>query len=363
MSAAIDTRPVLILAGGTGGHIFPGLAVAEELRLRAVPIHWLGAAQGLEGTLVPAAGIDFTALPGRGLRGGHWGRKLLGGPRLVLAVYAALRLIRRLRPRAAIGFGGYASGAGGLAAWLAGCPLVIHEQNAIPGATNRILARLAKRILAGFPGAFEGRAQLTGNPIRRNFARLAPPAERLRGRAGPLRLLVIGGSQGARVLNETLPRALAASGHVFEVRHLSGQRHVDATRAAYEAAGVTADVQAFEDDMASLCAWADLAVARAGALSLAEFAAAGLPAILVPYPWAVDDHQSANARVFETAGAARLLPQPEFTPARLAALLDELAARGRGELLAMARYAYRLARPDAAVEAARAVLAVAEVRA
>ncbi len=357
-----DERPVLILAGGTGGHIFPGLAVAEELRRRSVSVHWLGGLQGLEKTLVPAAGIDFTALPGRGVRGSGWQRKLLGGPRLALAVYSALRLIRRLKPQAAIGFGGYASGAGGLAAWLARCPLLIHEQNAIPGTTNRVLARLAKRVLTGFPGAFEGRAQLTGNPVRRAFAELSPPAERLRGRQGPLRLLVIGGSQGAHILNETVPVALTTCGHVFEVHHLSGAAHVDATREAYTKAGIAVHVEAFGQDMASLCAWADFAVARAGALSLAEFAVAGLPSVLVPYPWAADDHQTANARVFETVGAAEVIVQSELTPGRLAHVLNELAQGGREKLLTMAGYAYRLARPDAAARVARAVLEVAEVR-
>lgn len=360
MSRVDPTRPVLILAGGTGGHIFPALAVAEELKTRAVPVHWLGGASGLESTLVPASGIDFTALPGRGIRGTGWRRKLLGPPRLVLAVYAALRLIRHLHPRAAIGFGGYASGAGGLAARLARCPLLIHEQNAIPGATNRVLARVAKRVLIGLPGAFGDAATLTGNPVRREFAQLAAPAMRLRGRQGALRLLVVGGSQGAQALNVVVPAALARGTYRFEVRHLCGTAHVAETQAAYREAGVTAVVQAFESDMASVCVWADLAVARAGALSLSEFAAAGLPAVLVPYPWAVDDHQSANARVFEAAGAACLVPQSELDAARLSAELDALAEAGRDHLLSMAECAYRLARPDAAVCVARAVLEVAE---
>ncbi len=353
-------RPVLILAGGTGGHIFPGLAVAEELNARAVPVHWLGGAGGLESTLVPAAGIDFSALPGGGIRGVSWRRKLLGPPRLTVAVYAALRLIRHLHPRAAIGFGGYASGAGGLASWLARCPLLIHEQNAIPGVTNRVLARLAKRVLIGLPGAFGSDALLTGNPVRREFAHLGPPTARLRGRRGALRLLVVGGSQGAQALNEVVPTALARSAHRFEVRHLCGAAHVEATQAAYRGAGVVADVRAFESDMAGVCVWADLAVARAGALSLAEFAAAGLPAVLVPYPLAVDDHQSANARVFEAAGAARLIPQTELDAVRLSMELNTLVAAGRERLLGMAEYAYRLARPDAALRVARAVLEVAE---
>ncbi|MGA7964621.1 MAG: undecaprenyldiphospho-muramoylpentapeptide beta-N-acetylglucosaminyltransferase [Gammaproteobacteria bacterium] len=360
MSKVKSIQPVLILAGGTGGHIFPALAVAEELQTRAVPVHWLGGAKGLESTLVPAAGIGFTALPGRGIRGTGWRRKLLGPPRLVFAVYAALRLIRRLHPSAAIGFGGYASGAGGLAAWLARCPLLIHEQNAIPGATNRVLARFAKRILTGLPGAFDNNATLTGNPVRREFAQLAPPAERLRGRQGALRLLVVGGSQGAQALNAVVPAALARSTYRFEVRHLCGVAHVEETQAAYREVDIAADVQAFESDMASMCVWADLVVARAGALSLAEFAAAGLPSILVPYPWAVDDHQSANARVYEAVGAACLIPQSELDSARLSAELDALAEAGREHLLSMAECAYRLARPDAAVSVACATLEVAQ---
>ncbi len=363
VDATSPSRPVLILAGGTGGHIFPGLAVAAELQARAVPVHWLGGAYGLETTLVPSAGIDFTALPGRGIRGTGWRSKLLGPLRLVAAVFVALRLIRRLHPCAAIGFGGYASGAGGLAAWLARCPLLIHEQNAIPGTTNRVLARFAVQVLTGLPGAFEGESVLTGNPVRRDFARLGSPTDRLRGRRGPLRLLVVGGSQGAQVLNRVVPRALAGTTLRCEVRHLCGVSHVEATQAAYREAGVTADVRAFETDMASVCAWADLVVARAGALSLAEFAAAGLPAVLVPYPWAVDDHQSANARVFETAGAARVIAERELDSPRLRTELDAIAESGRDNLRRMAEYAYRIARPDAAVRVARAVLEAAEVRA
>lgn len=355
----MNARPVLIFAGGTGGHVFPGLAVADALAERAVPVHWLGG-HGLESRLVPAAGIDFTALPGRGLRGTGLGRKLLGPPRLALAVASAWRLIRRLNPRAAIGFGGYASGAGGLAAVLARCPLLVHEQNAVAGVTNRVLARFAARVLTGLPGAFGGRAELTGNPVRASFRALAPPETRLRGRDGPLRLAVVGGSQGARVLNRTLPAALALCTHPFEVRHLCGAAHLDETAAAYRAHGVTASVQAFEQDMAALCAWADVAVARAGALTLAEFATAGLPALLVPFPWAVDDHQTANARVFLAAGAARLLPEKELAAPRLAAELDGLAAAGRGQLREMAARARRLARPDAAERVVRAVLEVAE---
>lgn len=360
MSARPTVRPVLILAGGTGGHVYPALAVAAVLGAQAQPVHWLGGARGIEARLAPAAGIPFTALPGRGLRGTGPGRKLLGPPRLALAVARAWRLIRRLRPRAALGFGGYASGAGGLAARLARCPLLIHEQNAIAGATNRFLSRFALRLLAGFPETFGARTELTGNPVREAFAAVPAPAERYRGRSGPLRLLVTGGSQGALALNEVLPAALARAKHEFEVRHIAGPKHVEATRAAYAEAGVAAEVIGYEEALWDRCAWADLALARAGALTLAEFAVAGLPAVLVPFPAAVDDHQTVNAQVFEAAGAARLLPQIELTPAALAAGLDALAVGGREGLLVMAESARRLAYQDAAERVARAVLEVAE---
>ncbi|HEX5314145.1 MAG TPA: glycosyltransferase, partial [Gammaproteobacteria bacterium] len=205
----MSTRPILILAGGTGGHVIPALAVAEVFRRRSVPVHWLGGATGIEARMVSAAGIPFTALPGRGLRGTGLGRKLLGPPRLIGAVARAWRLIRRLRPRAALGFGGYASGAGGIAAWLARCPLVVHEQNAIAGYTNRALGRFAARLLTGFPDTRGLAGEFVGNPVRGELAGLAPPAERYGGRQGPLHLLVIGGSQGAQILNESVPAALA----------------------------------------------------------------------------------------------------------------------------------------------------------
>ncbi|MGH8271402.1 MAG: undecaprenyldiphospho-muramoylpentapeptide beta-N-acetylglucosaminyltransferase [Gammaproteobacteria bacterium] len=356
----MSARPVLILAGGTGGHVFPALAVASALQARAVPVHWLGGTYGIETRLVPAAGIPFTALPGRGLRGTGVMRKLLGPPRFAVAVTRAWRLIRRLKPRAALGFGGYASGAGGVAAWIARCPLLIHEQNAIAGTTNRVLARLAVRVFAGLPGGFDKHAEVTGNPVRESFTDVSPPARRYRGRSGALRLLVVGGSQGARVLNETLPQALARCGTQFDVRHLAGPAHMESTRKAYEQAGITAAVSAFENEMWTAYAWADFAIARAGALTLAELAAVGLPAVLVPFPAAVDDHQTANARVFESAGAAWLMAQTALDADSLAALLDRLAASGREGLVEMAERARRLARPDAAARVARAVLEAAE---
>ena len=352
----MSARPVLLLAGGTGGHVFPALAVATVLASRSVPVHWLGGSAGIEARVAPAAGIPFTALPGRGIRGSGIAPMLLGPPRLAAAVVRAWALIRRLRPRAAIGFGGYASGAGGVAAWLAHCPLLVHEQNAVAGFTNRVLARLAERVLTGFPGTLGARGEFVGNPVREEFARVPAPAERYPGRQGALRLLVVGGSQGAQILNRVVPLALARCAQRFEVQHLAGASHLETTRAAYAGTGIEARVESFSTEMAGVCARADLVVARAGALTLAELAAVGVPAILVPFPSAVDDHQTVNARVFVAAGAARLLPQSGLTPESLATVLDELAGAGRPALQDMAERARSLAQPDAAIRIVQAVL-------
>jgi UDP-N-acetylglucosamine--N-acetylmuramyl-(pentapeptide) pyrophosphoryl-undecaprenol N-acetylglucosamine transferase len=255
-----------------------------------------------------------------------------------------------------VGLGGFVSGPGGIAAWLSGRPLVIHEQNAIAGYTNRVLARFAKVVLAGFPGAFPAsvQARVIGNPVRDDIARMAPPAQRLAGREGPVRVLVVGGSLGATRLNEVVPQALAllakeAGAPRFAVRHQAGEKHAQAADAAYAATGVEAQVTPFIADMCEALAWADLAVCRAGALTIAELAAAGLGAILVPYPHAVDDHQTHNAQLLVDAGAARRVADAALTPAALAALLRELCA-DRARLLAMAEAARREARPQAAQE-------------
>lgn len=353
----MSARPVLVLAGGTGGHVYPALAVCAVLQAKSVPVHWLGGTHGLETRVVPAAGIPFTALPGRGLRGTGLVRKLLGPPRLLLAVARAWRLIRHLRPCAALGFGGYASGAGGIAACLARCPLVVHEQNAVAGTTNKTLGRFAARKLAGFEGVFGADAEWVGNPVRREFIEMPPPVERYGEREGALRLLVFGGSQGAQVLNETLPSALARMEVRFDVRHLAGPAHVDATRQAYDEVGIAADIEAYSERVWEALAWADFAVTRAGALTIAELATIGLPAVLVPFPTAVDDHQYANARAFEQAGAGRVLRQSALSAEVLAETLAELSAAGRSGLLAMAERARTLAKPDAAERVARIVLA------
>ncbi len=354
--------PVLIMAGGTGGHIFPGIAVAEELGARAVPVVWLGSERGLETRLVPRAGLPLHTLAIAGVRGKGALAALTAPFQLARAVVAAWRLLRRLRPRSALALGGFACGPGGLAAWLRGVPLVVHEQNSVPGLTNRVLARLARRRLCGFPNALPG-AEWVGNPVRRDIAALPPPDRRAS--ADRLRLLVLGGSQGAIGLNLALPAALATLPATArpQVRHQCGAQHLEATRRRYREAGVEAEVEPFIDDMAAAYAWADLAICRAGALTLAELCAVGLPAILVPFPAAVDDHQTRNAAVLVAAGAARLVAEGEHFDQRLRTVLGELLGDGvaacRARLATMARAARALARPEAAARIAAICLEAA----
>jgi len=340
-------RPVLILAGGTGGHIFPGIAVAQTLRERGVPVIWIGSSGGLETQLVPKAGIELRTLSVRGVRGKRLATLLAAPFRIAAAVWSAWRLIGTLRPRSALALGGFAAGPGGIAAWLARVPLIVHEQNSIPGVTNRALAHFSKKPLCGFSGAF-ARGEWVGNPVRSEIAQLPTPQQRWSLRSGPARLLVLGGSQGAQALNARVPEALAklASAQRPQVRHQCGARFADVARAAYAQAGVEASVEPFIDDMASAYAAADLVVCRAGASTIAELAAAGVGAVLVPFPFAVDDHQTANARALVDAGAALLLPESAASAERLAALLTELLG-DRTRLLAMAQAARTLAKPDA----------------
>lgn len=350
------SAPVMIMAGGTGGHIFPGLALARALALHDVPVVWLGSRNGLEQRLVPEAGIALRCIDIQALRGKGVSTLLLAPLRLLRALWQALRVLRAERPRAVVSFGGFAAGPGGLAAWLLRRPLLVHEQNRIPGFTNRLLARLARRVLCGFEGAFGSTlGETVGNPVRPEIAALPGPAQRMAGRKGPLRVLVLGGSQGARALNLAMPIAMRQSGVALDVRHQCGERLQDAARAAYAQSGQTVRLEAFITDMAEAYAWADLVIARAGALTLAEIAAAGVGAVLVPFPHAVDDHQSANARVFVDAGAARLLPESPQLADKLASSLRELAG-DPAHRLEMAQAARRLAWPDAAERVAEIVL-------
>jgi UDP-N-acetylglucosamine--N-acetylmuramyl-(pentapeptide) pyrophosphoryl-undecaprenol N-acetylglucosamine transferase len=348
---------VLIMAGGTGGHIFPGLAVADALQARGFAVRWLGARGGMECTRVPAHGIDLDEVRISGVRGRGMAGWLVLPFRLARAVLDAGASIRRYRPKCAISFGGYAAGPGGIAAWLSGVPLIVHEQNRVPGMTNRFLARLARRVLQAFPGTFpRARGAVTcGNPVRRSVASLASPDSRFYQRTGRARLLVTGGSQGARALNESVPAALAMlpAGSRPRVFHQAGSADLDRTREAYRDAAMDAEVTAFIDDIAAAYEWADLVVCRAGALTVSELAAAGLGAVLVPFPHAVDDHQTLNARFLEDAGAARIVPESELHPAALAALLEPLLG-SRPAMLEMARAAFGLGVRDAAEQVADA---------
>jgi len=345
---------VMILAGGTGGHIYPALAVAERLREQGVPLCWLGSEQGMEAGIVPRHDIPFNAVRVRGLRGRGPLGWLLAPLTVGLATLQAVRVLLRTRPRVVLGMGGFVSGPGGLAAWLCRRPLVIHEQNAVPGLTNRLLGRIATRVLAAYPGSFGPGvgARVTGNPVRGSIAGLEPPNERLRG-DGPVRLLVIGGSRGARSLNRGVPAALATlAGASVEVWHQTGTADLATTEAAYRALPLDARVAPFIEDMTAAYRWADLVVCRAGAITIAELAAAGVAAVLVPFPHAVDDHQTANARYLADAGAAVLLPDSELAAGGLASVLDGLL-RERSRLLDMANRARALAKPDAAATVAR----------
>ncbi|UXI67715.1 undecaprenyldiphospho-muramoylpentapeptide beta-N-acetylglucosaminyltransferase [Tahibacter amnicola] len=357
-----SAQPVLIMAGGTGGHIFPGVAVADELRRRGIPVVWLGSQGGLETQIVPKAGIALETLDIGGVRGKGLMVKLTSVLRIIKAVLAARAILRRVDPRSVLSMGGFAAGPGGLAAWMLRRPLLVHEQNRVPGMTNRVLSRLARLTLSGFSDAFaqSGKLRWVGNPVRAAISALAPPQERLAQRTGSLRLLVLGGSLGAQALNTRLPQALAALDADIcpQVRHQCGARHLDAAREAYAAAGVSAQVDSFIEDMAEAYAWADLVVCRAGALTLAEIAAAGVGSVLVPFPHAVDDHQTRNAESFVAAGAAVLLPESQASAQVLAGTLGDLL-RSRQQLIAMAVAARSLAKPDAAATIADHCLEVA----
>jgi UDP-N-acetylglucosamine--N-acetylmuramyl-(pentapeptide) pyrophosphoryl-undecaprenol N-acetylglucosamine transferase len=332
------------MAGGTGGHVFPGLAVAVELRAAGWDVVWMGAKSGMEARLVPAQGFRMAWVRAAALRGKGALAALLLPANLLVSFAQAARAIFRLRPDVVLGMGGYVAFPGGMMASLFARPLAVHEQNAIAGLTNRVLARVADRVMTAFPEALRG-AEWTGNPVRREIAALAPPEARLAGRGGPLRLLVVGGSLGAQALNECVPRALALLAPRPVVVHQAGERHLEALRANYRAAGVAGELLPFIDDMARRYAEADLVVCRAGAITVAELSAGGVASVLVPFPHAVDDHQSANARFLAERGAAVLLPQATLTPESLAATLRGLDRR---RLLDMARAARALGKPEAA---------------
>ncbi|MEY3714095.1 MAG: hypothetical protein RL321_1715 [Pseudomonadota bacterium] len=355
---------VMIMAGGTGGHVFPALSLADWLRQRGFRIVWLGTARGIEARLVPAAGIEIEWIDIGGLRGKNIATLLAAPWRLARALWQSLRAIWRHRPVVVVGLGGYVTGPGGVAARLAGKPLVIHEQNAVAGFTNRMLAKVATRVLEGFEGGFAASvgAIAVGNPVREAFFALPAPAARFAGRNEALRVLVIGGSQGAQRLNSLVPSAMAKLKAEFDivVRHQSGERGFETTRAAYADSAVSAEVTAFIDDVAAAYAWADVVICRAGALTVAEVAAAGLAAIFIPLPSAVDDHQTRNAEFLVTRGAAVRLTERGLDADQLANSLRVLL-RDRAVLLGMAEKARGLARPAATRELGEHCLAAAGV--
>jgi UDP-N-acetylglucosamine--N-acetylmuramyl-(pentapeptide) pyrophosphoryl-undecaprenol N-acetylglucosamine transferase len=353
-------KTIMIMAGGTGGHIFPGLSVAEHLKGLGWRIVWLGAKAGMEAKLVVPRGYEMAWVSMSGVRGKGMLRFFTLPLELLVAFWQSARALRQHRPDVVLGMGGYVAFPGGMMASLLRRPFAIHEQNAVAGLANRVLAHLADRILTGFPGVFPRATAVvwTGNPVRADIAGLAEPSARYGARGGPLRLTVIGGSLGAQALNETVPRALALIDVAQrpQVTHQTGARHADTTRAAYAAAGVTATVAPFIDDMARAYAEADVIVCRAGASTIAELAAAGIASVLVPFPHAVDDHQTRNAGFLAERDAAVLIPQPELTPERLA---DVLRGFTRASLAQMAQRARAAGKPEATRAVADACMELA----
>ncbi|MFI8415182.1 undecaprenyldiphospho-muramoylpentapeptide beta-N-acetylglucosaminyltransferase [Serratia sp. NPDC078593] len=349
-------KRLMVMAGGTGGHVFPGLAVAHHLMAQGWQVRWLGTADRMEAELVPKHGIDIDFIRISGLRGKGLMAQLTAPIRIWRAVRQAKAIMRSYQPDVVLGMGGYVSGPGGLAAWQCGIPVVLHEQNGIAGLTNRWLARIAKTVLQAFPGAFAN-AAVVGNPVRTDVLALPLPADRLAGRKGPIRVLVIGGSQGARVLNQTVPEVAARLNDRITLWHQVGKGALDVVQRDYARVGQTQHkVTEFIDDMAAAYAWADVVVCRSGALTVSEIAAAGLPAIFVPFQHK-DRQQYWNARPLEEAGAAKIIEQPQFNAETVAELL---ASWDRSTLLSMAEKARAVAIPDATERVAAELIRVAK---
>lgn len=352
-------KTILILAGGTGGHIFPGLAVAEEMRNAGWNVVWMGNRGGMEERLVPPHGHKTAWIRARAARGRRGLRTIMLPANLLLSFWQSARHILRIRPDVVLGLGGYVAFPGGMMSSLLNKPLALHEQNAIPGLANRVLSMVCDKVMVAFPGALKG-AEWTGNPVRVGISGMSVPDERFKGRSGPLRILAVGGSLGAQALNEALPKALSLMDERPQVVHQSGEKHLDALKANYEKARVKGELVAFIQDMAQHYAEADLVICRAGAVTISELSAGGIPSVLVPYPHAVDDHQTANARFLAEQGAAVLLPQDRMSPAILA---DTIRSLDRPRLLEMARKARALGKPDAAKIVAQRCMELAETRA
>ena len=347
---------LLVMAGGTGGHVFPALAVAQVLRDQGVEVLWMGTRHGFEARAVPTAGFNIDWIDVAGVRGTGWRSLLLAPLRILRAVWQAQKIIRRFKPRLVLGMGGYAAGPGGLAASLLRVPLVIHEQNAAPGTTNKLLSRFAAQVLQAYPEAFgqSARSMTVGNPVRAELSALPTPQARGTGSHEPLRILILGGSGGALSLNQTVPAALASLGDRIEVRHQAG-RTLASAQQAWAAADASCDqavqISAFIDDMGEALSWADLLICRSGALTLAEVAMVGVASILVPFPYAIDDHQTRNAEHLVNADAAILMPESRLSSELLRAQVEELLD-DRPRLQAMAAAARDCAHPQACAQIA-----------
>jgi UDP-N-acetylglucosamine--N-acetylmuramyl-(pentapeptide) pyrophosphoryl-undecaprenol N-acetylglucosamine transferase len=353
-------KKILIMAGGTGGHVFPGIAVAKKLQEQGVHVDWVGTQIGMESKIVPESGIPIHFISISGVRGKGIKNLLLAPWRILFAVSQSIQLIRRLQPDVVLGMGGFVSGPGGIASWLLRKPLVIHEQNAKPGLTNKWLAKLAKKVLQGFPDTFKN-AVTTGNPVRPEISNMNPPAKRFSTEPKQLHVLVVGGSLGAQAINELVPQVLAKFPAEKRplVYHQTGEKHWDNAMKAYNRAGMTADVKPFIKEMEKAYAWADVVVCRAGALTIAELCAAGLGAILVPFPFATDDHQTDNANFMVKNHAAVLIQQSDLTEEKLTNLLNDFS-QSREKCLAMAQAAYQLRRADAVDEVVKACREISE---
>jgi UDP-N-acetylglucosamine--N-acetylmuramyl-(pentapeptide) pyrophosphoryl-undecaprenol N-acetylglucosamine transferase len=341
-------RCALVMAGGTGGHIFPGLAVAEALRGRGWRVHWLGAPASMESQLVPARGFALETIDFSGVRGKGPLTLALLPLRLLRAFWQSIRVVRRVRPQVVVGLGGYISFPGGMMSVLLGKPLVLHEQNSVAGMANKVLAGVADRVYTAFPDVM-AKAQWIGNPLRSAFLQQPSPDQRFAGRSGPLKVLVVGGSLGAKALNEIVPKALALlpAGERPSVLHQSGAKQIDELRANYAVAGVQAELTPFIDDTATAYAEADLVICRSGASTVTEIAAVGAAALFVPFPSAVDDHQTTNAKFLVDAGGGWLVPQRDLTPEGLAQMVKTL---DRGELLRRAQAAKKMQKTEATAD-------------
>lgn len=349
-------RPIMITAGGTGGHVYPGLAVARALIAQGIPVVWMGTRKGLEARVIPAAGIEMAWLDVNGLRGKGWQTIVMAPVNLIRALAQSVGIMLRHKPAAVLGMGGFVAGPGGLVAALMGKPVVIHEQNAVAGLTNKLLSKVSRRVLEGFPNTFvsSSKVMATGNPVRQDIASLPAPEERLAASTDePVHVLVVGGSLGAQALNQMVPQALAQLDASIRplVRHQAGVKNIDDARNQYVAAGVDAEVTPFIENMAEAYAWADLVICRSGALTIAELAAAGVAALLVPFPYAVDDHQTANGKYLADNGAALLIQQRDLTPEKLAGVLNGLCS-DRVKLRQMSMASRALAKPQATAQVA-----------